>query len=574
MKTSMAMRLAAILLPVLFMFFDVGMVRADVAATRHNLSISGPGPIKAVAEQEICVFCHTPHDARRDTPYLWNRADSTANYTTYQSSTLYATVGQPSGASKLCLSCHDGTIALGAVLSRPTEIPFAGGLRFVPEGPSLLGTDLSDDHPVSFAYDAGLAAANGELAAPSGLTGDVKLDGNGQMQCTSCHDPHDDTQGNFLVASNQYSALCTTCHLRRDWDVSSHAMSNATWNGVTPNPWPHTSYNTVAETACENCHAPHNAGSHAELLNYAIEEDNCLTCHNANVAKTDIASELTKTYSHRVQDFVGIHDPAEDFAGSVTKHVECADCHNPHRATDVPASPPLVPGALAGVKGVSSTGSQLAEAANTYEVCFKCHADNNVLSFAPIARQNQQVNTRLEFDVTNPSYHPVEGPGRNLNVPSLISPLTVNSIISCTDCHNNDDTASSGGTVPKGPHGSMNQYLLERNYTTTDSTNESSFEYALCYKCHDRASILADESFAEHDRHLSRVKAPCSVCHDPHGVSVTQGNSTNNSHLINFDTNVVFPNRNGDLRFEDRGTFAGACYLQCHNNRHSPRTYP
>ncbi len=151
---------------------------AQISDTKHNLSISGPGPIKSTVEEEICVFCHTPHKARRDIPYLWNRADSTANYTTYESSTLYATVGQPTGASKLCLSCHDGTIALGAVLSRPTEIPFAGGIRFLPEGPSKLGTDLSDDHPVSFVYDENLAASNGELASPSSLTGRIRVDAN------------------------------------------------------------------------------------------------------------------------------------------------------------------------------------------------------------------------------------------------------------------------------------------------------------------------------------------------------------------------------------------------------------
>ncbi len=120
---------------------------AGIVDTVHNLSISGPGPIKSTTEDEICVFCHTPHKARRDVPYLWNRADSTVNYTTYASSTLFAAVGQPTGASKMCLSCHDGTIALGAVLTRPAEIPFAGGIRFLPAGPSRLGTDISDDHP-------------------------------------------------------------------------------------------------------------------------------------------------------------------------------------------------------------------------------------------------------------------------------------------------------------------------------------------------------------------------------------------------------------------------------------------
>ncbi|MGB5817042.1 MAG: hypothetical protein WBI27_17775, partial [Thermoanaerobaculia bacterium] len=108
--------------------------------------------MRSTTEEEVCVFCHAPHRARSDIPYLWNREDSTANYQTYDSSTLRAAPGQPSGASKLCLSCHDGTIALGAVWNRTEEIPFVGDIRLMPDGKSKLGTDLSDDHPVSIVY--------------------------------------------------------------------------------------------------------------------------------------------------------------------------------------------------------------------------------------------------------------------------------------------------------------------------------------------------------------------------------------------------------------------------------------
>jgi predicted CXXCH cytochrome family protein len=557
-----------------FVFAVCDLRGAGIADTTHNLSVSGPGPIKAVAEEQICIFCHTPHNARRDIPYLWNRQDTTVNYTTYESTTLYATVGQPSGASKMCLSCHDGTIALGAVLSRPEEIPFAGGIRFIPEGVTKLGTDISDDHPVSFLYDENLALTSDELVSPSTLINEVKLDKSGLLQCTSCHNPHDNTYGKFQVMSNNYSALCTACHDRMDWGISAHAISNATWNGAGINPWPHTPFTTVDENGCENCHRPHTAGGHARLLNYAIEEDNCLVCHNANVASTDIEAELIKQYRHAVQDYIGVHNPAEDFPSLVSAHVECVDCHNPHRANDSPASAPDIPGPLRGVKGITASGAPVAEAINGYEVCFKCHADNNVLSLSEISRQNQQINTRLEFDITNPSYHPVEGVGQNPDVPSLLFPYTVSSIIYCTDCHNSDDNPANGGVGPKGPHGSVNKYILERNYTTLDSTLETSFEYALCYKCHDRNSILNDESFSKHTKHIVDEKTPCSACHDPHGVSATQGNSVNNSHLINFDVNIVSPNSNGLLQFEDLGRFQGRCFLSCHSKDHNPKEYP
>src|SRR4051794_31953197 len=83
----------------------------SIVNTKHNLSVSGPGTIKAATETEICKFCHTPHNATPAKP-LWNRSTPGTLYTPYTSSTLDATVGQPDGTSILCLSCHDGTIAL------------------------------------------------------------------------------------------------------------------------------------------------------------------------------------------------------------------------------------------------------------------------------------------------------------------------------------------------------------------------------------------------------------------------------------------------------------------------------
>jgi predicted CXXCH cytochrome family protein len=547
----------------------------SIVDTPHNLSVSGPGLIKSTTEEEICIFCHTPHRARRDIPFLWNREDTTVNYTTYESSTLYASVGQPSGASKMCLSCHDGTIALGALISVPNEIPFVGGIRYMPEGPSKLGTDLSDDHPVSFLYDSSLAISNGELVDPANLPQEVKLEEPGLLQCTSCHDPHDNDHGKFLVMPNAFSALCVTCHDRVGWYSSIHANSSATWNGGGPDPWPHTSYNTVSENGCENCHRPHGAGGHERLLNYLFEEDNCLPCHNGNVASKDIEAELIKTYAHPVQDYVGVHDPTEDFTGPVGIHVECSDCHNPHRTNDTPSpGAPFISGALEGVKGINSSGEPVAEATYLYEVCYKCHGDNNVLSSSDIPRQIQQINVRLEFDQTNPSYHPIENIGRNPNVPSLLQPYNTNSKIFCTDCHNSDDNPNNGGFGPYGPHGSINQYLLERNYSTEDYTIESSYAYALCYKCHDRGSILNDESFSKHKKHVVKKKTPCSVCHDPHGINSSQGTFTNNSHLINFDISIVQPeNQTGEIIFEDLGTFTGQCTLRCHGKNHYQKSY-
>jgi len=541
---------------------------AGVATTKHNLSASGSGVIKAVSETQICIFCHTPHSGAPNTP-LWNRRSPGSTYLPYTSSTLKAAPGQPTGASLMCLSCHDGTIALGDVLSRATPIAMSGGVTTLPSGASRLGTDLSDDHPVSFVYSAALAASRGELVDPATLTGRVRLDSGGRLQCTACHDPHDDANGQFLVMSNQASALCQACHVKNYWATSDHRNSSAVWNGTPPNPWPHTQASTVAANACESCHRPHTAGGRLRLLNEPTEEANCYTCHNANVALRNVQSEFNKLSIHPVASTTGVHDPSEP-AVVQSRHVECVDCHNPHAARAGAGSPT---GPLEGVRGISLSGGDIDPVTAEYQICFRCHADSSNRPAPYTSRQLAQSNTRLEFDTASPSFHPVAGPGRNANVPSLIAPLTTTSVIRCSDCHGNNAGPGAGGTGPAGPHGSTFRPLLERQYVTTDNTSESASAYALCYKCHSRTSILNDASFGEHRKHIDGERTPCNVCHDPHGITASQGNSVNNGKLINFDLSAVSANSSGQLRFESTGTFRGRCYLSCHGKNHNPESY-
>ena len=94
-------------------------------------------------------------------------------------------------------------------------------------------------------------------------------------------------------------------------------------------PWPHTGYTNVAENACENCHNPHNAGNKLRLMNRLAEENNCLACHNGNVASTNMIAQLAKPYLHNVYGYNLEHDAAEG-ALALSMHVECEDCHNPH----------------------------------------------------------------------------------------------------------------------------------------------------------------------------------------------------------------------------------------------------
>jgi predicted CXXCH cytochrome family protein len=542
------------------LMFSSGAGAQSILITAHNLSASGPGDIRAVSESEICIFCHTPHSSLPSSP-LWNKEDPGYSYILYHSSTIEAVPGQPDGASILCLSCHDGTTALGSVLSRTGDINFSDGITIFPPGTSNISTDLGDDHPISFDYTTGLAAADGQLKDPSAIVLPVALH-NGRMQCTSCHDPHRNLTSDFLLLTNQYSELCFSCHNREYWSFSSHSTSTATWNGNGRDPWPHTDYLNVAENACESCHNPHNAGNGQRLLNALPEEDNCLSCHNGNTASTNILSQLAKPYLHNVYGYNLEHDAAEDPL-VLSMHVECEDCHNPHAVNNTPAIAPSANGRLTGVRGLDQSGNPVDPIQYAYELCYRCHADSPSKPSSLTTRQIEQNNVRLEFDPANPSHHAVHSAGTNPNVPSLIAPLTESSIIYCTDCHSSDGSGS-----PAGPHGSIYPAQLKYQYLTADNTTESASAYELCYSCHSRASILNDDSFGAHEEHIRDIRTPCNACHDPHGISLTQGNSTNNAHLINFDRSIVSPAMNGLLYYERLGVSSGRCYLNCHGQNH------
>ena len=176
---------------------------------------------------QICLPCHTPHNAVSDAAPLWNHDLSEANYLPYSSPSMNAQVGQPTGASKLCLSCHDGTVAVDS---------FGGdtGSMFIDafSADANLTTDLSNDHPISFTYDAALATADPGLNDPTaktvtigsgsfsrtGTISAVMLEGGTELQCQSCHSVHNDFVAGTAISdallkiSIGGSDLCLACH--------------------------------------------------------------------------------------------------------------------------------------------------------------------------------------------------------------------------------------------------------------------------------------------------------------------------------------------------------------------------
>jgi hypothetical protein len=299
----------------------------------------------------------------------------------------------------------------------------------------------------------------------------------------------------------------------------------------------------------------------------------CIACHGPSTLQNsvlkqgitlkDLTKDFSKNYRHPVFDKKGTHSAREvlpENDSSVTRHVTCADCHSAHFVTS--GNP------YAGLRG-KKVGNLTAPITKEYELCYLCHSDSANL---PV----KSTNKKIEFSVNNASFHPIEGEGKNQVVISLIRPYREKksspsdvSILKCADCHSSDDNTSA-----RGPHGSKYQGLLTDNYSVGDNIAESSFAYGMCYKCHKRSSILGNESFVYHSRHITGERGfkgggtSCYTCHSSHG-------SEKNKYLIRFNREFVTESSTGKLIFEETGTYTmhGKCYLTCHGVDHNPKTY-
>ena len=179
------------------------------------LAMAMSAPLWALHTDGGCAGCHAAHNSDDPcTPFdavqvpLWKGVLApTSGFTPYDSPTLDAgDVGQPDGDSLMCLSCHDGTTQTGVGISGNNDI----------------GRDLTDDHPISFQYTDTLPANEigtglKDPSSASGLGGTITedmLDSGNKMQCTSCHDVHEQHNLMALRIDNTTGGLCKACHLK------------------------------------------------------------------------------------------------------------------------------------------------------------------------------------------------------------------------------------------------------------------------------------------------------------------------------------------------------------------------
>jgi hypothetical protein len=233
------------------------LASAAITDSKHDLSSLSDAAVKSAASDQTCIFCHTPHKASTSL-LLWNHRLSAnasqgwAAATTLAGTTLPATVGD---ASKRCLSCHDGTVALGDVMNSSgaaaiINVDGGGGAGgdFMTAASTIGATGLETNHPVSVPYPAGaggnayggitseakvadfrVVLADATCTSTTGICTTAPVAADGQkinlygtaaapgIECGSCHEVHNKYgPGNqfFLRVSQAQSAICIACHVK------------------------------------------------------------------------------------------------------------------------------------------------------------------------------------------------------------------------------------------------------------------------------------------------------------------------------------------------------------------------
>ena len=495
----------------------------------HDLSPGSTSPITG-ARPGSCTYCHAPHSGLASGQALWNQTLAKQVYSLYTSTTYQQTGAQPMlGAdSSLCLSCHDGTVAVGQTIVSG-KVTTTGSMYST----DVFGTNLQSSHPFSVVLPikdvphlVQTLASKGQTADP---TGAIKLIG-GNIECTSCHNPHvqakDLVAQYFLAKDSSSGAMCLACHDPNrvvtgqtnpltGWFTSIHATNNATVQNL---PYP-----TLSVNACFSCHTDHNAGGASWLLRSAGDQD-CLNCHSGmSAVSPDSLNPFARKVGAPAPSLVGPAKamPSLNVAAEYAKighpistaqtplHVQastqnradrmtvspntpsqsgCTNCHDPHsiESSAVLTVAPAVRAAQNAVWGISEKdGTTIVRPAQyQFQTCLRCHAasprkftDVSKYGYTPVrpASAGDPRNVIPQFGASAGSSHPVFRPrSSSLPQPSLLpNMLNVNGAtqghamgtqIFCTDCHNSDDNREFGGTGPIGPHGSKWEHILERRY--------------------------------------------------------------------------------------------------------------
>lgn len=242
------MKKTIILLAVVALVLVAGSAFAGIALTKHNMTTGNTTSSihDSSGTATLCGFCHIPHGGNTSIAGLplWGRQTPATVYQVYggggasTGNTLSGTqVNQPGAFSLTCLSCHDGTLAIGVNYmngAQTASYPMVTGageltgylsgnnMAFIPAtaynpmiNESGAGGGLQNDHPVGMQYRGVAATLAGltDLATASGLGFKFFGAASDQMECATCHDPHTSVQVRFLRIAP--ANLCQDCHANK-----------------------------------------------------------------------------------------------------------------------------------------------------------------------------------------------------------------------------------------------------------------------------------------------------------------------------------------------------------------------
>lgn len=522
----------------------------DVSSTKHNLSAapvadpalfqqlfdpdkernikSVPGP---AGTTEVCVFCHTPHGASQEGVQfrapIWNRNLSRAQYQMYDQvwSKSFEAIpndpGRPTGYTRLCLSCHDGTIALGSLINKPgsgglngapiqmeypTGQPPAGPFGSIPVGEGataqatrVLGRDLRNDHPFSMTFDSELLAKDIEFvdpgppirrphtqSTPTPLSPLRRATGNNNevfdsVQCTSCHNPHQVDFPKFLRANRLQSMTMATTQGEKgpgpaspSGDPKAGAAIICLFCHDKPG-WP---YNPAPFNSHFGDRGDHPGGITGPVFDDARLKPGATNLHNTETPAVAERACLACHDPHTRQGAVRILREGVDPNGNVAIEQTCFQCHQPQE-TSILQAPTRAPDIMTqffkdregnGNHGVSPTGSAM-------DLTLQ-------LGHQPVFVDLPREGVQLGSDNRVPSFFggPFPEPPAN-KIPPENAPNTPDtSHVECVDCHNmhrvtrrNRFEGMPGVTITSG--------IVAQTLHSVDERREP-FIYEICLRCH------------------------------------------------------------------------------------------
>lgn len=455
-------------------------------------------PVSASDGQLTCANCHNTHNVRVGGTGVWsaNRVSDPNNTKTMWTGDI----------ETFCLRCHDSS-APTAQMAATTIVPYSVGF-----------TDMSTK-PFFPGWDKTVANVNWSSSGHAAST--IPIGGGQTMNlgCENCHDPHGSDNKRLTALTLSGSGATHPTAVRNN--TSTYREQNL----------------------CYGCHTSNRT-------------PNCVSagCHTSAFNMLNVQTAMSQTYGHGTpMAQTGRHSDTEgaaNFAAGTTRHVECADCHDPHaaRAGRHAARSSVAGEALRGATGVkptypatewgSATGWTVVRirngAGNDFEayVCMKCHSAYTTLPAKGTSTPTRDLgDIGREFNPANESGHNVMGTvwpktsglgasnNRTWTLPSTAAMFTgswtSSSQVTCSDCH----TSATGGAV--GPHGSSVKYMLDPAYALDWETaylNQSGLSGLICSKCHNSNYRGMNNVHSDGD-HSGTTDARCIGCHIkvPHG---------------------------------------------------------